>query len=59
MSPTLSIVQEKIARFKNGQIDVTSMWTEIDDFLTKAISGEDQGDPFADDKVERRTMPTR
>jgi hypothetical protein len=60
MSQTLTLVKGQVDRFKNGQIDLTQLWAEIDSTVDRirATGTEDPADPYEDDRlpVRRRKL---
>ncbi len=59
MSPTLTMVRTQLTRFQNGEICLSAMWDQIESNLAAKLHGEEQPDPFEDDKAERRIHPSR
>ncbi len=54
MSQSLKMVNAQIERFRTGELDLSQMWSVIDEKFGQSPREEGIGDPFDDDKTDRR-----
>lgn len=53
MNKTLDFLNQQVNRFKNGEIDLATLWNEVESRIEKVKKDdEDHTDPFEDDKIK-------